>query len=82
MHAVDEYLITLNADEGLLDAAFSHAEGFYLGTGKGDAGLVFILDKIVMICLFIVGNHSISFLFCHSFFLQGFILSRFLFLHT
>ena len=82
MHSIDEHFPILNTDKGFFDAAFSHAEGFYLGTGKGDAGLVFILDKIVMICLFIVGNHSISFLFCHSFFLQGFILSRFLFLHT
>ena len=65
VHAVDEYLITLNADEGLLDAAFSHAEGFYFRTCKCNSRLISIQDKIVMIRLFIVRNH-LALRFCLS----------------
>ena len=39
-----------------LDAAFSHTDRFHLCAKQFDSCLILILYKIIMVCLFIVGN--------------------------
>jgi len=54
VHVVDVQLPIFHADEGLLDAAFSHSEGFYFCSVKHDAGLKGVFYKVIKSCLFVV----------------------------
>lgn len=45
MHSVDEYFSVFNADERLLDTAFSHTHGLYFRTVQGNAALVGLVDE-------------------------------------
>ena len=55
MHAVDVYLAILNPHKRLLNAAFSHADGLYLSPIKLNARLVLVVNKVIVVCLFIIG---------------------------
>ena len=56
MHMFNEQLPILSMNEGFLDAAFPHAQGFYFSTCKCNTGFIFFFDKIIMIRLLIVGD--------------------------
>ena len=56
VHAIDHHLVVDDPHKGLLDAAFAHAEGLHLCSCQGNAAFKFIVDEIVKIRLFIVGD--------------------------
>ena len=67
MHTVHIDLAVFYADKRFLDAAFALAHGFDLRAVEGDARLITLLYKIVVVGFFIVGDQFLCFfLFCHS----------------
>ncbi len=64
MHTIDEKLAVLKAAVSLLDAALPHSETLYFCSEKLYPGLVRLLDKVIMISLFIIGDET-GIRFCH-----------------
>ena len=62
VHTAHIHLTSVNLHKGFLNAAFSHANGFYLRAKELDARLVFLINKIIMVCLLIVRNQFNTFL--------------------
>ena len=42
--------------KGFFDTASAHAQGLYFRSVEGDTCLILFIDKIIVICFFIVGN--------------------------
>ena len=77
MHSVDEYFSVFNADESLLDAAFSHPHGLYFRTVQGNAALIGLIDEKIVICFFIVCDQLLGlFSFCHGYLLKPYNYSE------
>ena len=54
VHAVDDDLPAVCPDKGLFDGALAHAQGLHLGAGQLNAGFVGVLDKVIVVCFFVV----------------------------
>ena len=68
VHTINIHLPLINTNKCFLDAAFSHTDRFHLCAKQFDSCLILILYKIIMVCLFIVGNQFDG-LFSHTKFL-------------
>ena len=62
----DVNLSVFHTYKGFLNTTLTHAQGFYLCSCKGNAGFISIFYKIIMKCLFIIGNQLHSFFLCHN----------------
>lgn len=56
VHVVDEDLAVLDPAEGLLKADLAEPQRLHLGAGQDQAGFKDIVDKIVVVRLFITGD--------------------------
>ena len=48
MHIIEDALAAVHTGKGVVDIGFPLTQGFYLGTGKSDAGLDGFQNKIFM----------------------------------
>ena len=57
MHTIDVDLAIVHTDKRLLDTALAHPERFYLSPMECNSRLIGIQNKIIMVCLLIIGDH-------------------------
>ncbi len=55
VHSVNVHLPFINFYKGFLYTALAHTDGFYLRTEKFNSSLQLLINKIIVICLFIIG---------------------------
>ena len=70
MHAVDDRFPVVDLDVRFLDGTFAHTKRLHFRTRERDTGLKLLLDKVIMVCFFIIRDQFYRRFLCiisHSF---------------